>query len=295
MLTLAIPNFNGEGFLPQTLESLSAQRPHLTWWLQDSCSSDRSAEIAKSFQKDGDVITIEKDGGQADGLNRAFRQMGGDIVGYINSDDRLVDGAAQFVCEQFSRDPDLDVLYGEVEWIDSAGSVTGHHAGNISDLAEVLDIYRVWWNRRQWVQPEVFFRRRVWDRVGEFNTNYHLAFDFEYWVRCFQAGVKVRRVPRVLAQFRLHPNQKSSQPGRAADEIREIVESALSSVSSLDPRHQRRIKTMLAYDRFQSGAQEWNGQSSLGLMLLRNPAWLLLPEVRTRVTSACGRRLGITR
>ena len=75
-------------------------------------------------------------------------------------------GAAEAVLETFDKHPDVDLVYGEVEWIDSNGNVTGHHAGNICSLAEIIDIYNVWWAERQWVQPEVFWRRSLWERVG---------------------------------------------------------------------------------------------------------------------------------
>src|SRR4030095_11160950 len=91
-----------------------------------------------------------------------------------------------------------ELVYGEVEWIDAGGETTGFHAGNISSLDEVLDIYGVWWAQRQWVQPEVFFRRALKERVGAFDARYHLAFDFDFLVRCFRQGAHVSRQPQRL-------------------------------------------------------------------------------------------------
>ena len=128
---------------------------------------------------------------RATGWNRAFRSMGGDIIGYLNSDDVLADGAAEAVLETFEQYPEVDLVYGEVEWIDENGIITGRHRGDISTVTEMLDIYNVWWADRQWVQPEVFWRRSLWERVGDFSSEYDLAFDYQYWVRCFLAGIKV--------------------------------------------------------------------------------------------------------
>src|SRR3954454_18112386 len=95
VLTLGIPNLNGGLYIEATLQSLDRNRPYVQWWLQDACSSDASIAIGNRYATESDRIVVEKDAGQADGLNRAFARMGGDIVGYINSDDLLADGAAE--------------------------------------------------------------------------------------------------------------------------------------------------------------------------------------------------------
>jgi len=191
-LVLAIPTYNCARFLPATLSSLNAEGDRVRWYLQDGASDDGSVEVAESFRRPGDVIVSEPDGGQTDALNRAFKRMGGDIVGFINGDDCLLPGAAESVLKIFAENPEVDLVCGEIEWIDVDGDVQGSHTGRINSLREMLDIYNVWWNRRQWVQPEVFYRRSLWERVGGFDTQYHLAFDYDFWVRCFLAGARVR-------------------------------------------------------------------------------------------------------
>jgi glycosyltransferase involved in cell wall biosynthesis len=283
-LTLAIPNFNGGRFLSATLESLNRNRPRVRWYLQDAGSSDHSLAIAQKLAGPEDRIVQAQDLGQADGLNAAFDQMGGEIVGFLNADDCLSEGAAQAVLHEFEQDPALDLIYGEVDWIDESGALRGHHSGCISNLQEMLAIYDVWWRGRQWVQPEVFFRRSLWERVGQFNTEYDLAFDYDYWVRCFQAGAKVKRIPRTLAQFRRHSAQKSVRADQAANEIRDIVSKALASGGADD----KQLQTMLDYDRYQSGQDYPPGtqRPSLARMLLREPAWTFLPPVRARVAKS---------
>jgi glycosyltransferase involved in cell wall biosynthesis len=288
VLTLAIPNRNGGRFLEDTLVSLERNRPFVRWWLQDSCSEDDSVEIAKRFLSPVDRIQVERDTSQTNGLNRAINSMGGKIIGFLNSDDCLADGAAEAVLSAFAADPQLDLVYGEVEWIDAKGVSEGFHRGDISSLEDVLDIYRVWWKEKQWVQPEVFWRRSLWDRVGPLNENYNLAFDYEYWVRCFERGVKVQRLPRVLARFRRHAGQKSTASRQAAEEIRSIVSRSLASNSLAGTRDGSILRRRLAYDNYRADPQ---GQE-FWRVLMRNPSWLALPEVRRRLgKSKMGRAL----
>lgn len=281
-MTVAVPNWNGAAYLGRALDSLCANRPHVHWWLQDAGSTDNSLAIAGNYRGPHDVIVSKSDRGQADALNQAFAEMGGDVVGFLNSDDEMAPGAAGAVADLFVRHPEVDLVYGRVEWMDAEGHVTGNHQGRIDSLGEVLDIYHVWWGRRQWVQPEVFMRRTLWEKVGPFDIRYHYAFDYDYWVRCFEAGARVARIDRVLARFRIHPQQKSVNAKAAADEIRDIVDRALARLAGrLPSSFRRRLERRLSYDRYHAG-QDWAGVP-FAKALWSRPDWLLLREVRERI------------
>jgi len=267
-LVLAIPTYNCAHYLPHTLESLAAQGDAVRWYLQDGASKDATAEIARKFAR------------QSDALNKAFPKMGGEIIGFINGDDLLTPGAAQLVLDTFAANPDIDLVYGEVEWIDADGIQTGHHKGDISSLEELLDLYGVWFSKRQWVQPEVFYRRALWDKAGPFTTDYDLAFDFRFWVQCLQAGARVMRIPAPLARFRVHDQQKSANATKAAAEMRDIVHKALALDPPISPAARLRIQAQLDYDDYQLAPEP---KPSFANALLRNPNWLHAPAVRERL------------
>ena len=232
----------------------------------------------------------EPDGGQADALNCAFRKMGGEIVGFLNADDLLLPGAARTVLDYFAAHPEIDLVCGEVEWIDEQSKVTGRHAGRITSLAEVLDIYGVWWADRQWVQPEVFFRRTLWEKAGTFDTRWHLAFDYDFWVRCFRAGARVAHLSVPLTRFRRHAAQKSSAARQAADEIRAIVRENLDRGAGLPALRRWTLEAELSYDLYQDGKKGPARRSFPG-EVLRHPHWLLAPPARARLRAACARLL----
>ena len=279
-LVLAIPTFNCARFLPHTLESLAAQGSDVRWWLQDAASTDGTADIARQFVRPGDTVVSEPDRGQPDGLNKAFARMGGEIIGFVNGDDCLTDGAAAAVLETFAQHPEADLIYGQVEWIDANGAQTGRHAGDISSLEELLDIYTVWFGRRQWVQPEVFFRRSLWEKAGPFNTEYDLTFDYAFWVQCMMAGTRVLRLSRPLARFRLHEGQKSANAAQAAAEMRDIVRKALALYPPISGAARARIIAQINYDLYHLAPQP---KPSFARALFRNPSWLRSPAVRQRL------------
>ncbi len=292
-LTLAVPVFNAERFLAATLDSLNAEGDALRWWLQDGASTDRTLEIARTAARAGDIVASAPDRGQADAINTAMRQMGGEIVGFINGDDILAGGTARRVLDYFTAHPEIDLVYGSVDWIDENGAVTGHHTGAIDSLASVLDIYQFWWANRQWVQPEVFYRRSLFEKVGGFDISYHLAFDYDFWVRCFLAGARVAHIPQVFANFRLHAAQKSNASAKAASEIRKIVRRTLDSGAPISAWKRWCLSAQLEYDRYQIGETvDANGhRPSFASAIFRNPQWLLSKLVRSRTHSSLAKAL----
>jgi glycosyltransferase involved in cell wall biosynthesis len=264
--------------------------------LQDGGSTDRTLEIARAKARPEDTIMSERDEGQTDALNRAFAKMGGSIVGFINGDDILAPGTAERVVTFFDDHPHVDLIYGCVEWMDAGGQVTGFHRGRIDSLAELLDVYNVWWGEKQWVQPEVFFRRSLFERVGGFNCEYNLAFDYDFWVRCMLAGARVAHTPAITARFRIHVAQKSTAANRAADEIRAIVQRHLPK-ARINLWRRLKLRAALSYDLYQLGRTTPDGaqRASFARALLLHPHWWLSPLARSRAQSSLAKALPFRR
>ena len=54
----------------------------------------------------------EPDEGQADAINRGFRNTTGEIMAWLNSDDLLLPGTLSYVARYFAEHPGVDVVYG---------------------------------------------------------------------------------------------------------------------------------------------------------------------------------------
>lgn len=288
-ISLVTVAYNAAATIEQTLRSVLTQEGvELEYVVLDGGSNDGTAAIIERYAPQLAWWQSMPDRGQVDALNKGFARTTGDLLGFLNADDVLLPGALQAVAKAFAREPQAELVYGEVEWINAVGQSTGFHAGDISTLDEMLDIYRVWWARRQWVQPEVFFRRPLKERVGGFDERYHLAFDFDFWVRCFRARARVARLPEQLVQFRLHAGQKSSAAAHAAEEIRTIVRRHLDDGAPIRPALRRRLQAQLSYDDYQSGRSGGHGFLSA---FVRHPQWIFAPEARARARAACAKLL----
>lgn len=281
-VSIVTASFNAARTIEETICSvLSQQDVDLEYIVIDGGSCDGTAEIIRRHEARLAWWVSEPDQGQTDALNRGFARATGDVLGFLNADDVLLPGSLRAVCERFAEEPAAEIVHGGIEWIDIDGRPEGTHFGDISNLDDVLDIYRVWWRERQWIQPEVFFRRSLWQRVGAFDTRYHLAFDYDFWVRCFLAGAKVAELRRPLVKFRRHAGQKSADTEAAGREIRTILGRHLAARPPIGAWRRLTLGAQLSYDLYQSSLPD--SRPSFAAALVHHPQWLLTTNVRQRL------------
>ena len=280
-VSLVTASFNAAATIDETIRSvLDQEGVDLEYIVCDGGSSDGTADIIRRHESRLAWWVSERDRGQVDAINKGFAHATGDVLGFLNADDVLAPGALKTVCATFAAEPDVDLVQGGVEWIDFEGRPLGTHLGDMTSLEDALDIFKVWWGNRQWVQPEVFYRRALKDRVGAFDERYHLAFDYDFWVRCFRAGARVQRIREMLVRFRRHAAQKSVDADRANAEIRAILAENLADRPQIGAWTRARLRAELSYDIYQSGKSP---RPSFASALLRHPAWLLCAPVRRRL------------
>ncbi len=203
-IAIVTPSFNHSRFLRATIDSVLAQNyPNLFYHVQDGGSDDGSVEILKSYA-DGISWRSIADNGQSEAVNTGFAGVDCEIMAYLNSDDTLLPGALAFVADFFERRPDIDIVYGHRIFIDYAGSEIGRAFLPAHDPEALKYAGYV-------PQETMFWRRRVWDKVGPLDTGLQYAMDWDFMLRAEAAGLRMERLRRFLACFRVHDEQKTTK------------------------------------------------------------------------------------
>jgi glycosyltransferase involved in cell wall biosynthesis len=204
-ISIVTPSFEQGRFLGRTLHSvLSQEYPALEYVVQDGGSTDETPAVLGRF---GPVLTrwvSEPDRGQADAINRGFRNTTGEIMAWLNSDDLLLPGALAYVARYFVEHPDVDVVYGHRLMIDEDDDQIGSWILPAhDDVALTVADYVP--------QETLFWRRRIWERSGgSMDASYGYALDWDLLLRFRDAGARMVRLPRYLGAFRIHEEQKST-------------------------------------------------------------------------------------
>jgi glycosyltransferase involved in cell wall biosynthesis len=296
-ISVVTPSYNQAAFIEETINSVLGQGyENLEYIVIDGGSTDGSAEIIKKYEKHLAYWVSERDRGQAHAINKGLERATGDFIAYLNSDDLYLPGALQRVAEEFRTSPTVDLLYGSCLICDQAGATIGESTGSISTYEEIVDLWDVWWQRRNFVQPEVFWTKRIMDKVGLLREDLFYVMDYEYWSRIFRAGGIVRFVDAPLACFRLHSTQKSSNAERSAAEQLKVAQALIWDKSApLSFRTRQQLKSKWTYqavflrevarslERGETRVVRLARLAALGLM---NPILFANPAFRSRLVGS---------
>ena len=182
---------------------LSQGYPALDYQVLDGGSTDGSRELIERRAPRLSYFRCERDAGQAAALREGFARADGDVFAWLNSDDALEPGALRAVGEAFAAHPEVDLVHGDLRFVDQAGR-------RLFDGHVVLGLGILAYDAPYVGQPALFWRRSIYQRVGGLDPAYRFAMDYDLLVRMLAAGARGLKLRRGLARFRLHPGAKTS-------------------------------------------------------------------------------------
>jgi glycosyltransferase involved in cell wall biosynthesis len=231
-VSIITPSYNQGEFLEDTILSvLSQDYSDIEYILIDGGSTDNSMDIIRQYEDRISDWVSEKDMGQAHAINKGLLRSRGEFLGWLNSDDILLPSTVSRVIKVFNEYPDIDVVYGRLERIDERNKVIP---------TPILPKDRIEFSKEYVIgecvvnQPGAFWRRRIMEKAGLLDQNLKYALDYEFWIRIALAGGQFRRIPEVVARFRLNRLSKTSnQTSEMAMEQLNVLERTLT-IEDLD-------------------------------------------------------------
>lgn len=187
----------------------------LEYLVLDGGSTDDSRAILERHADRLAYWCSERDAGQYHAINSGFERSSGEVMGWLNADDKYLPGALSVVAEIFER-------YPEVEWLTTLYPLRWDASGRVVRCSSRAGFSRASfmagenlptgnWYSPGWLQQEsTFWRRSLWERAGgKLDTRWKIAADFELWMR-FHEHAQLYAVDAPLGGFRLHGDQKTS-------------------------------------------------------------------------------------
>jgi glycosyltransferase involved in cell wall biosynthesis len=197
-ISIVTISYNQGSFLKECLSSVASQNfndyEHI---VVDDGSTDESREIILNF-KDKVIPVFKENSGPADSLNAGFKIARGEIFGYINSDDYLLQNTLHDVDKLFNELRDFDVIYGNGYIVD----INSHYTKKmISKKFSMLDYF---YGRSIICQQATFFKKKAFFDVGGFNTENNSSWDFELFADMYKKKYKFKKVDNFLGAFRIY-------------------------------------------------------------------------------------------
>ena len=208
-VAIVTPSYNTGPFVGAAVKSvLDQDHLRVDYVVMDGGSTDNTVDVLRSFGPRLRWVS-RRDRGQSDAINRGFAQTTGDVLGWLNSDDTYARGALRAAAEFFAAHPDVEMVYGDADFIDARGE----RIGRCAHVEPTFSRRRLLHYCDFIVQPAAFFRRGAFEAVGGLDPTLNWAMDYDLWLKFAEARFKVAYLPRVLANYRWLGDSKSAAGG----------------------------------------------------------------------------------
>jgi glycosyltransferase involved in cell wall biosynthesis len=205
MVSIVIPCFNHARFLPEAIESALAQTyPAVEVVVVDDGSTDESAAVAGCYPV---ILLRQANSGLSSARNAGLAASTGEVVIFLDADDRLRPDAASAGVAALQRVPAAMLAVGRCQLIDEAGAAVATDQPRITDgfYEELL--------RRNyiWTPALAAFRRSVLEEVGAFDPLVNASADYDIYLRIARRYAFAPH-ETVVAEYRQHGRSMSRNP-----------------------------------------------------------------------------------
>lgn len=229
-VSVVIPAYNAEAFLPETLASVEVQS-YGDWEavVADDASTDRTAEIVESFGERFRVVRSEVNEGPAGARNRALDAASGDLVAFIDADDLWRPIFLERMVAKYDECREQGGRVGVVSCDAVVLGPDGYESRTFRELSaapEEVTLGAMLVNNPIYAGGALVCRALLGE-LGGFCAELFGTEDYDLWLRIVEAGYEVVLMPEPLCVYRIRPASVSSDLPRMARSFQATYRRAL--------------------------------------------------------------------
>lgn len=188
-LSVIIVTFNAETQIERAIQTVLAQTfKNLELIIIDGASTDNTVSKIQLFNQSKIRWTSEPDTGIYDAMNKGVAMASGEWVYFLGSDDVLLDESVFHSVFSTFDTTGIQIIYGNV----ISKSFKGKYDGRFT-YKKLLS--------KNLPHQAAFYRRSLFQSIGQFNTKFKLHADWDFNLRCFENNVTSHYTETVVAEF----------------------------------------------------------------------------------------------
>lgn len=202
-ISLITACYNSESHIQAAIESVLSQTyPNIEYIVVDGKSTDKTVDIIKRCELrfgNGRLKWLsERDNGMYDALNKGIRMASGEIIGILHSDDfynypNCIEAAAQVF-----EDPSIDACFADVRFVrpNRLDKTVRYYSSARFEPSQFRYGFMP-------AHPTFFVRKKYFDEIGYYKTDYQIASDFELLMRfLYTHRLKYQYIPMDMITMR---------------------------------------------------------------------------------------------
>jgi glycosyltransferase involved in cell wall biosynthesis len=229
-ISIIIPVFNVEQYVQRCIESVLAQDnmfASVECIIVDDCTPDRSMEVVRQIVASYrgpikiEMLKHEVNRGLSAARNTGLMFAKGDYVLFIDSDDFLMPDSVQYFLENLKRNPDVDIVMGNVKTCKDGEMLIKHIKSPwLIDDSDIFfrrmlhhQIYLYAWNKL--IKKDLLLDNKILFEEG-------ILFEDQCWsYQLFSHISSVLLLPRVTYIYEYNPNSivNTTQTIEKADKV----------------------------------------------------------------------------
>ena len=192
LISVITVSWNAAATIDATCASVDAQtHAEVEHLVVDGKSTDGTLDVLAARPSDRRRVVSEPDAGLYDAMNKGILRARGEIIGFLNADDRYCNPAVLSMVARAFAESKADAVYADIDMViqDEPGRVQRRWRSGTHSPWKVM----LGWHMPH---PGLFIRTSVIRAIGPFDTSFRIAADYDMMLRLMnRAGVRLHYLP----------------------------------------------------------------------------------------------------